>query len=101
LAQNLAALLRLFAVERPALAFPFGCATAEMMRIARELGCSCGLTTLGELVDAGDSPFGWGRFDVESWDTAETLSAKLSGWYCWAPRLQRLAGKLRGTLARA
>ena len=53
--------------------------------MARAAGVKCGLTTMAELVELSVSPFKWGRFNVFAWDTSATLSAKLAGWYSWAP----------------
>lgn len=81
--------------------FPYGktdlgYAGGAMSEAARAAGVCCGLTTDCELIDPErDDPFAWGRFSGCSWDTAETLAAKLAGWYGWAPRMQR---KLDGIL---
>ena len=96
------AIRSLFGSERVTFAFPFGrkalgYVDEELMLAARETGVVCALTTEAELVDVKSDPFGWGRFNAYSWDTASTLAAKLGGWYGWAPRLQeRLAGAIRG-----
>ncbi|MFO0805463.1 MAG: polysaccharide deacetylase family protein [Gemmataceae bacterium] len=81
--------------ERPCVsfAFPFGrksmgYVNAEMIDAARRAGASCALTTEAEVVDPTTDPFGWGRFNAYSWDSAATLAAKLNAWYGWAPRLQ-------------
>ena len=91
-----------FGIERVTFAFPFGrkalgYVDEELMQAARDTGVVCALTTEAELVDVKSDPFGWGRFNAYSWDTASTLAAKLGGWYGWAPPLQeRLAGAIRG-----
>ena len=83
-----------FGVRSPLFAFPFGRATSRMMNIVREQRLPCALTTADVLVDPRQAPYGWGRFHVETWDTAATLAAKLGGWYSWAPRFrQSLAGR--------
>ena len=96
-----AALRSAFGLERVTFAFPFGrkalgYVTEELLQAARDAGVSCALTTEAELVDLKGDPFGWGRFNAYSWDTASTLAAKLAGWYGWAPRLQeRVARAMR------
>lgn len=93
---NLDLLKSQFGLSNPPFAFPYGRATKEMMHAVREGGASCGLTTKAVPVDPRESPFGWGRFDVEAWDTAESLAAKLGGWYSWAPELrQRITARRR------
>jgi peptidoglycan/xylan/chitin deacetylase (PgdA/CDA1 family) len=86
---NVEILRERFGIAAPSFAFPFGRATAPMMASVRREGASCALTTSGVLVDAKNSPFGWGRFNVESWDTAATLAAKLSGWCSWPRTFRR------------
>ena len=56
------------------------------MRAARESGFICALTTETKSVVPTDSPFGWGRYEVVESDTAETIAAKLEGWYDWTAR---------------
>lgn len=81
-----------FEVEETAFAFPFGsvskgfCSRA-LMDEARNVGVTCALTTECKNIAAECDPFGWGRFNSFSWDTAPTLAGKLSGWYSWAPKL--------------
>jgi peptidoglycan/xylan/chitin deacetylase (PgdA/CDA1 family) len=77
-------------VHDPPFAFPFGRFTTEMLSAVRRAGLTCGLTTVAAPVDPSQSPFGWGRFHVEAWDTASTLASKLNGWYSWLPRLGRM-----------
>jgi peptidoglycan/xylan/chitin deacetylase (PgdA/CDA1 family) len=96
LALNVEVLESQFGGRNLSFAFPFGRATPQMMDIVRNQGLSCGLVTADLLVDPRQSPFGWGRFHVETWDTAATLAAKLSGWYSWAPNFRRrIAGAAR------
>jgi peptidoglycan/xylan/chitin deacetylase (PgdA/CDA1 family) len=85
-------LRRRFAEERVTFAFPYGkpddgFADEAMMDAARQTGVVCGLTTEMVGVAPCTGPFGWGRFNVDPWDTPPTLDAKLSGWYGWAPAL--------------
>jgi peptidoglycan/xylan/chitin deacetylase (PgdA/CDA1 family) len=80
-------------IENPAFAFPFGRATAAMMDAVREAGMTCGLTAFAVMTEPTETPFGWGRFNVESWDTATTLAAKMSGWYGWAQHLRRMIAR--------
>ncbi len=78
-----------FDIHNATFAFPFGFCTNEMMDVIREEGLTCGLTTVAMPADPRSTPFGWGRFDVERWDTVRTLAAKLQGWYSWAPQMFR------------
>jgi peptidoglycan/xylan/chitin deacetylase (PgdA/CDA1 family) len=85
LAENLEVLSERFGVEQPAFAFPYGTrcdgfASAELAGVAREAGVVCALSTEGDLVRQGDSPFTWGRFAAEEYDSAWTLAARLGGW---------------------
>lgn len=86
-------------------AFPFGrralgYVNEDYLDAVRSAGLTCALTTEAELVELRRDPFGWGRFNAYSWDTSNTLSAKLSGWYGWAPRLQeRIAAAAAGRRA--
>ncbi len=89
IAANAETLRTRFGVQNPAFAFPFGFCTNEMMNVIREEGLTCGLTTVAMPADPQSTPFGWGRFDVERWDTVRTLAAKLQGWYSWAPQVFR------------
>ena len=96
LRQNLTVLRERFGVEQPAFAFPYGTkidgfASNELAQAAREVGVTSALTTEAELVRAGDSPFGWGRFPVEDHDTAATLAGKLGGWHSALRRLRNAA----------
>ena len=80
-------------------AFPFGAvhqgyARGDLATAARLAGVVCGLTTQSVLVDVRSDPFRWGRFTAFPWDTAETLAAKLHGWYSWAPRLRQRVARL-------
>jgi peptidoglycan/xylan/chitin deacetylase (PgdA/CDA1 family) len=81
-----------FGITTPTFAFPFGkpClgfAQQKLVDIARELALPCSLTTEAIRARLTDSPFTWGRFNAYDWDTAQTLAAKLLGYYSWAPRL--------------
>jgi peptidoglycan/xylan/chitin deacetylase (PgdA/CDA1 family) len=77
-------------VHHASFAFPFGRFTTEMLAAVRRAGLTCALTTIDANVDPSQSPFGWGRFHVEAWDTASTLASKLNGWYGWLPGLGRM-----------
>jgi peptidoglycan/xylan/chitin deacetylase (PgdA/CDA1 family) len=70
-----------FGVRKPALAFPGGANEPAMLAVAKRLGLTCSLTTLSQRADLRADPHGWGRFTAELFDTAATLSAKVSGWY--------------------
>jgi len=83
-----------FGLQDVSFAFPFGSthhgfAGDELVATAKQTGVVCGLTTESVVVDIQSDPFCWGRFTAFPWDTAETLSAKLQGWYSWAPKLRR------------
>jgi peptidoglycan/xylan/chitin deacetylase (PgdA/CDA1 family) len=80
-------------IAEPTFAFPFGRRYSgfsgdELVNAAAATGVRCALTTEANLVDPASDPFAWGRFNAYDWDTPATLSAKLEGWYSWAPRLQ-------------
>ncbi len=70
-----------FGVQRPTFAFPHGIHDQPMLDVARDLEIRCALTTVPGLIDISTDPLGWGRFSVESHDTAATLAGKLGGWY--------------------
>jgi peptidoglycan/xylan/chitin deacetylase (PgdA/CDA1 family) len=67
-----------------------GYASEELMRVARESGVLCALTTETELATPKTSPFGWGRLEVVQSDTADAIAAKLEGWYNWMGRARDL-----------
>ena len=77
-------------------AFPFGdpalgYVNNGLMKAARNAGARCALTTETQLIQPGDSPFGWGRLEVVEQDTGATLAAKLGGWYNWMRQVRNLA----------
>lgn len=84
-----AALQREFEIEQPLFSFPFGIADEELIRVARQAGMRCGLTTQPRLVHAASDPFTWGRFHVAQSDSSATLTVKLSGWYDALRQLSR------------
>ena len=86
---NVNLLQSVYQTGQPALAFPFGRVNKGMLEMARSLGVTCAMTTTATPIDPKTPPLGWGRFDVEAWDTAATLAAKLDGWYSWAVRLRK------------
>ena len=84
-----------FGLRRVPFAFPYGrphrgFAGGRLAAVAARSDVVCSLTTKSRLVDPQSDPFGWGRFNAYDWDTGATLSAKLAGWYDWAPRLQEM-----------
>lgn len=99
LSANVRALRDLFGVERPTFAFPFGrwhlgFVSGPLIEAARRAGVRCALTTEAAAVTPGTDPFGWPRFNAYDWDTGQTLTARLLGWYGWAPAVQEwLAGR--------
>jgi peptidoglycan/xylan/chitin deacetylase (PgdA/CDA1 family) len=70
-----------FGVTDCPFAFPYGITDPDLTDAARATGVSCSLTTQSGLVAPNTDPFTWGRWTVESSDTASTLAAKLAGWY--------------------
>ncbi len=99
LVQSMEIVRERFDLQDVMFAFPYGgvhtgFAGDEFVRMARAAGVKCGLTTMAELVELSVSPFKWGRFNVFAWDTSATLSAKLAGWYSWAPCARRAAGRM-------
>lgn len=92
---NVELLREMFGIEHPSFAFPFGSphlkfAGGDLERAAKQSGVTCALTTQSDLVNvSSDDPFRWGRMNVFAWDTANSLSAKLAGWYSWAPNLKK------------
>ncbi len=94
-----------FGLDKMPFAFPYGGRDAgfaddDLAEAARQTGVTCGLTTEPELVELASDPFQWGRFDVCPWDTSATLAAKLSGWYSWAPRLNKRCARCAKQLLR-
>jgi peptidoglycan/xylan/chitin deacetylase (PgdA/CDA1 family) len=92
--QNLEVLREMSGIERPAFAFPYGTsrdgfASAELASLARDAGVLCSLTAEADLVRPGDSPFEWGRFAADGYDSARTLAARLGGWCTTVRRLAR------------
>lgn len=91
-----------FGVAEVPFAFPWGSpylgyAGGELADAARRTGVVCGLTTECVPVELHGDPFEWGRFNSFSWDTADTLAAKLNGWYSWTVQLrQRIARSVTG-----
>lgn len=74
-----------FGIERPSFAFPYGTRKLGfsgpiLAAAVRKAGMSCALTTEMELADPWTDPYDWGRFNVESCDTAITLAVKIDGW---------------------
>ncbi len=95
-----------FGVERVPFAFPVGSryrgfVDDDLEEAARKTGVTCGLTTEPVLVEAASDPFRWGRFNVFPWDTSVTLAAKLSGWYSWAPKLNKRCGGVASSFRNA
>jgi peptidoglycan/xylan/chitin deacetylase (PgdA/CDA1 family) len=94
-----------FGITRPSFAFPFGkpslgFAGPSSVKVARELGVTCALTTEAVSACVSDSPYSWGRFNVYDWDTSKTVAAKLLGYYSWAPLIAERAVQLWKNRAR-
>jgi peptidoglycan/xylan/chitin deacetylase (PgdA/CDA1 family) len=93
LRECLAVLHERFGIENPPFALPFGAFDPAMLEAAQAAGVTCALTTQPRFVRASDSPFEWGRFNVEEHDTAAVLSAKFSGWYSAIAHCCKAAGR--------
>jgi peptidoglycan/xylan/chitin deacetylase (PgdA/CDA1 family) len=78
-----------FGVESPLFSFPYGFADAELTSIVRDKGLACGLTADCQRVAALDDPFQWGRFGAIELDSAQSLAAKLDGWYSYCQNIWR------------
>jgi len=79
-----------------------GFAGGPLEKAAVAAGVTCGLTTEPALVDLTSNPFAWGRFNSFDFDTAATLSAKVEGWYSWAPRARkRTESVVRSAMSRS
>jgi len=70
-----------FDIRRPAFAYPYGYANAELIDVARQLDVACCATTRHQPVRSSDDICSWGRFYAGATDTPSVLAAKLSGWY--------------------
>jgi peptidoglycan/xylan/chitin deacetylase (PgdA/CDA1 family) len=97
LQENLSLLRERFGVEHPPLAFPYGTkddgfVSDELIKVAREAGVSCALTTEATIVRHDDNRFDWGRVAAEEHDSARTLAARLGGWQEAIRRLGRRSG---------
>jgi len=91
LAESVSLLQGQFGVLKPTLAFPHGITSPALVAVSREAGVVCALSTQPDLISLSSDPLCWGRFSVESHDTAATLAGKLSGWYTTLTRLMRPA----------
>jgi peptidoglycan/xylan/chitin deacetylase (PgdA/CDA1 family) len=101
LAVCLSVLRKRFFVESPPMALPYGTpadgfASNELIEVARQAGVSCCLTTQPQLVRPHESPFGWGRRNVEASDTAATLAGWLGGWETAFREARAAAARLGG-----
>ena len=89
-----------FALAEVAFSFPYGkpalgYVDSELVRAAKLVGVTCGLTTEDVVVDRSADRFGWGRFNVYDFDSSSTIAAKLSGWYSWIPKIAALLSDTR------
>lgn len=69
-------------------AFPFGSKRLgfipdSFIDILKQYPVNCALTTEIQLVDPKVTPFDWGRLEVVDFDTGDSISAKLNGWFNW------------------
>lgn len=85
-----------FGVTEPTLALPYGCksmgsAGPMFSEIAEQAGCRTCLSTEARVLGLEESPFDWGRFEATGNDTAETLAAKLDGWWDRVREVLRVA----------
>jgi glycosyltransferase involved in cell wall biosynthesis/peptidoglycan/xylan/chitin deacetylase (PgdA/CDA1 family) len=87
-----------FGIQQTTLAFPHGIFTPAMIEVARQVGIASALSTCPHLNSLNSDPMQWGRFNVESHDTAATLAGKLSGWYTFV--VNQLRVLRRSTAAR-
>ncbi len=85
-----------FGISEPTLALPFGCksmgsAGPMFSEIAEQAGCRTCLSTEAGVLRLDESPFDWGRFEATGHDTADTLAAKLDGWWDRVRQVLRVA----------
>ena len=78
-----------FGLTEVTFAYPYGYGSRRQFgptwaETAKATGVLCALTMESDPVAPGSDPFDWGRFHVDSTDTAATLAAKLDGWYSLA-----------------
>lgn len=76
-------------------AFPFGSkelgfAADSFIDILKEYPISCALNTEIQLVNPKISPFAWGRLEVVDFDTGDSISAKLNGWFNWVGACRKI-----------
>jgi peptidoglycan/xylan/chitin deacetylase (PgdA/CDA1 family) len=86
-------------IESCPFSFPFGSkdlgfATGSFNQILKSYSVTCALTTDIELNKPSTSPFGWGRLEVTDYDNAESIIAKLDGWYNWVRYSRKLFRKI-------
>ena len=103
LLKSLEVLDKAFGVTEASFAYPYGYGCRRVfgrtfVESVKTTGVLCALTMEANPVAPGSDPFNWGRFHVDSTDTAATLAGKLEGWYslarkCWL----RLRGKASRT----
>ncbi len=90
-----------FGVEKPTFAFPYGTkhlgfSGPVLAAAAEKAGLLCSLTTEDVQVTAESSPFDWGRFTAEQFDTPRTLAAKLDGSFSKAKQTwQRISSPFK------
>ena len=82
-----------FALKEVGFAFPggrryLGQWEENLLAAVKQVPVTCALTTECRPVDWRSDPFGWGRCNVYQWDRVGTITAKLNGFYRWAPKLQ-------------
>ncbi len=70
-----------WSVTSPAFSFPFGVYNQSLVDATKDAGTCCALTSDPDAVSVTSAPWGWGRFGVHDWDTAETILTRAAGIY--------------------
>jgi peptidoglycan/xylan/chitin deacetylase (PgdA/CDA1 family) len=95
-----------FGVSDSTFAFPYGTrelgfCSPEMTAAVQAAGARCAFSTDDGLVFPDQDRYGWGRMEVDDYDTGASLAARLSGWTrIFQQFTARAARILRGKSAR-